>query len=179
MFSQRYPLITCSDRMARLAFLGCAGAPLTPQSKRQSLSLDPGLPSLPHVAQLVKDPPAIRETWVQSLGWEDPWRREWLPTPVFYYSGLENSMDCIVRGVTKSRTWLSNFHFSVLGPVLASCRCNRKSPTHRAYLTYPCREHPFPMSLITLTVNPPKSSIISCLKLVFSFKPVLCRISLL
>ena len=20
---------------------------------------------------------------VQSLGWEDPWRREWLPTPVF------------------------------------------------------------------------------------------------
>jgi len=24
------------------------------------------------VAQLVKNPPAIRETWVQSLGWEDP-----------------------------------------------------------------------------------------------------------
>ena len=24
------------------------------------------------VAQLVKDPPAMRETWVQSLGWEDP-----------------------------------------------------------------------------------------------------------
>ena len=27
------------------------------------------------------------------------------------YSGLENSMDCIVHGVTKSRTQLSNFHF--------------------------------------------------------------------
>ena len=27
------------------------------------------------------------------------------------YSGLENSMDCIVHGVTKSRTGLSNFHF--------------------------------------------------------------------
>ena len=27
------------------------------------------------------------------------------------YSGLENSMDCIVHGVTKSQTWLSNFHF--------------------------------------------------------------------
>ena len=26
------------------------------------------------------------------------------------YSGLENSMDCIVYGVTKSWTWLSNFH---------------------------------------------------------------------
>ena len=24
------------------------------------------------VAQLVKNPPAMRETWVQSLGWDDP-----------------------------------------------------------------------------------------------------------
>jgi len=24
------------------------------------------------VAQLVKNPPSMRETWVQSLGWEDP-----------------------------------------------------------------------------------------------------------
>ena len=32
--------------------------------------------------------------------------------PLFYgYSGLENSMDCIVHGVTKSRTQLSDFHF--------------------------------------------------------------------
>jgi len=34
------------------------------------------------VAQLVKNPPAMWETWVQSLGQEDPWRRERLPTPV-------------------------------------------------------------------------------------------------
>ena len=27
------------------------------------------------------------------------------------YSGLENSMDCIVHGVAKSRTQLSNLHF--------------------------------------------------------------------
>ena len=27
------------------------------------------------------------------------------------YSGLENSMDCIVHGVTKSRIRLSDFHF--------------------------------------------------------------------
>ena len=27
-------------------------------------------PSL--VAQMVKNPPTVRETWVQSLGWEDP-----------------------------------------------------------------------------------------------------------
>ena len=28
------------------------------------------------------------------------------------YSGLENSMDCIVRGDTKSRTRLRDFHFT-------------------------------------------------------------------
>ena len=32
-------------------------------------------------------------------------------------SGLENSMDCIVHGITKRQTWLSNFHFSVLWDV--------------------------------------------------------------
>ena len=31
-----------------------------------------GRQGAPLVAQLVKNPPAIRETWVQSLGWEDP-----------------------------------------------------------------------------------------------------------
>ena len=29
------------------------------------------------------------------------------------YSDLENSMDCIVHGVVKSQTQLSNFHFSL------------------------------------------------------------------
>ena len=24
------------------------------------------------IAQVVKNPPAVRETWVRSLGWEDP-----------------------------------------------------------------------------------------------------------
>ena len=30
------------------------------------------------------------------------------------YSGLENSMSCIVHGVTKSQTWLSDFHFPLI-----------------------------------------------------------------
>ena len=30
------------------------------------------------------------------------------------YSGLENSQDCIVQGVTKSWTRLSNFHFHLI-----------------------------------------------------------------
>ena len=47
------------------------------------------------------------ETWVWSLGWEDP-----LEYPL-QYSGLENSMDYVVHGVTKSQTRLSNFNFQL------------------------------------------------------------------
>ena len=36
------------------------------------------------VAQTVKNLPAMWETWVQSLGWEDPLEKEKLPTPVFW-----------------------------------------------------------------------------------------------
>ena len=61
------------------------------------------------VAQLVKNPPAMQETWVRSLGWEDP-PGEGKGSPL-QYSGLENSMDCIVHGVAKSWTRLSDFHF--------------------------------------------------------------------
>ena len=38
------------------------------------------------MAQPVKNSPAMRETWVQSLGWETPWRRAWKPTPAFLSS---------------------------------------------------------------------------------------------
>ena len=40
--------------------------------------------------------------------WRSPGEGKGYP---LQYSGLENSMDCIVHGVTKSQTWLSNFHF--------------------------------------------------------------------
>ena len=37
------------------------------------------------------------------------------------YSGLENSMDSVVHGVTKSRTRLSDFHFHcMLGTMLGT-----------------------------------------------------------
>ena len=35
------------------------------------------------VIQMVKNLPAMQETQVQSLVKKIPWRREWLPTPVF------------------------------------------------------------------------------------------------
>ena len=66
----------------------------------------------PLVVQLVKNPPAIQETWVRSLGWEVPlekgmaahssilaWRIPWTEES----GGLQRS-----HGVTKSWTRLSN-----------------------------------------------------------------------
>ena len=53
------------------------------------------------VARLVKNLPAVRETWVQSLGWEDPLEKE--RAYPLQYSGLENSMDS-PRGRKESDT---------------------------------------------------------------------------
>ena len=64
------------------------------------------------MAQLVNNPPAMRETWVRSLGWED--LLEYGTATPLQDSGLENSIDCIVRGVTKSQIGLSDFHFHFL-----------------------------------------------------------------
>ena len=59
------------------------------------------------VAQLVKNPPVMQETWVRSLGWEDPWRRERLSTPVFWpgeFHGLYSPWGLKESDITE---WLS------------------------------------------------------------------------
>ena len=61
---------------------------------------------------LVKNPPAMQEIPVQFLGWEDPLEKG--KATHFSILGLENSVDCVVHGVTKSQTQLSlslSFHF--------------------------------------------------------------------
>ena len=58
------------------------------------------------MAQLVKNSPAMWETWVRSLGWEDPLEKG----KATHSSGLENSMDSIDHGVVKSQAQLSYFH---------------------------------------------------------------------
>ena len=53
------------------------------------------------MAQLGRNPLTMQqtqETWVQSMGQEDPWSKEWLPTAIF----LPNPMD---RGVWWVQTW--------------------------------------------------------------------------
>ena len=51
------------------------------------------------MAQLVKNLPAMQETWVLSQSWEDPLEKG-KATHFIQYSGLENSMD---NGVAKIR----------------------------------------------------------------------------
>ena len=63
------------------------------------------------MAQRVKHLPAMRETWVQSLGQEDPLEKE-----MATHCCLENPMDgeaweTTVHGIAKSRTQLSDFTF--------------------------------------------------------------------
>ena len=60
----------------------------------------PNLASL--VAQTVKNLPAIQETWVQPLGWEDS-LGEGNGNPL-QYSGLEKSMD---RGAWQASQWVA------------------------------------------------------------------------
>ena len=60
------------------------------------------------VAPLVKNPPAVWETWVGKI----PWRRERLPTPVFWpgeFHGLYSPWGCKESDMTE---WLS-FHFII------------------------------------------------------------------
>ena len=63
------------------------------------------------MAQMVKNLPAMQETWVQSLGWEDP-----LEEGMAIHSSIlawripmdRGTWQAIVHGVAKSRTQLSN-----------------------------------------------------------------------
>ena len=48
-----------------------------------------------------------QETWVKSLGGEDPLEEEWQPTPVFL-PGKIHGQQATVPKVTKSRIRLSN-----------------------------------------------------------------------
>ena len=61
------------------------------------------------MTQLVKNPPTMRETWVQSLGWEDPLEKG----KATHFSILAWRIPWAVHGVAKSQTWLSNWTTSI------------------------------------------------------------------
>ena len=57
------------------------------------------------VAQLVKNPPAMQEQRVQALGWEDPWIREWQPTPQFFPGKSHGQMSLVGYSLWGHRSW--------------------------------------------------------------------------
>ena len=66
-----------------------------------------GFISIYPLNKLVKNCLQCRRPGLDPWAGKMPWRRKgYLPQ----YSGLENSMNCIVHGVAKSWTQLSNFH---------------------------------------------------------------------
>ena len=76
------------------------------------------------VAELVKNLPAMWETWVWSLGWEDPLEKEKaIPTPVFWpgeFPGLYNSWGLKELDTTE---WFSLHH--VTQEFLSRCLLKR------------------------------------------------------
>ena len=74
------------------------------------------------VAQTAKHLPTMQETWVQSLGGEDPQEKEMQPTPVFLPGKFHGQRSLLgySHGVAKSQTQLSNFIFFLSGYMLRS-----------------------------------------------------------
>ena len=66
------------------------------------------------MAQLVKNLPAMWETWVLSLVWEDPPEKE----NTTHSSILAWRIPWTVYGVAKSQTRLSDFHFQAACGIL-------------------------------------------------------------
>ena len=62
------------------------------------------------MTQTVQNLAAMQETWVLPLGWADPWRKEWLPTPVFLPGEFHGQKKLVgtVHEVAKNQTRLSN-----------------------------------------------------------------------
>ena len=75
------------------------------------------------MAQMVKNPPAMWETWVGSLGWEEP-----LEEGMATHSSIlarriprdRGTWQATVHGVAKSQTRLSNFTFTFTTHIRAS-----------------------------------------------------------
>ena len=75
--SQGHPWRNCS-KMGLNGFYWPAMWPL----RQVTLALSAQLMDLPGIS-VVKNPPAMYETWVRFLGWEDPLERKKQPTPIF------------------------------------------------------------------------------------------------
>ena len=77
------------------------------------------------MSQLVKNLPAKWETWVQSLGWEDPIKKG----KAIHSSFLAWRVpELLVHGVIKSWTQLSDFHFSLISQLVKNPPAMQETP---------------------------------------------------
>ena len=81
----------------------------------------------------IKNPPAMQEPqemWIQSLSRKIPWRREWLPPPVFLpgESHGQGSLVATVHRITKSWTQLKLISMHSHSVPVAGDRLMSKTP---------------------------------------------------
>ena len=133
------------------------------------------------VAQLVKNPPAMRETWVPSLVWEDP-----LEEGMATHSSIlawripmdRGAWHATVHGLAKSGRWLSTNLLkkkknspAILTPQHTLCASPMESPlclpAHPAFCLFAqallgCWDHRCPFLCLTNWSSPtPSSNVIS------------------
>ena len=121
------------------------------------------------VAQMVKNLTAMQETRVWSLGLEDPWRKEWQPTPVslpgeshgqrslagygLWSHKESNTMEQLIRSLfllyrtklgPRLKVWTSNTYTKAIHDSHKQrCQCCRVLLIHQILLEFPvCGHYP-------------------------------------
>ena len=96
------------------------------------------------VVQLVKNPPAMWETWVWYLGWEDTLEKG----KATHSSILAWRVPWTVHGVAKSWTQLSDFHFHCISSKRNTCaNTHTHTPSQVAIRSFSCLSQPANISL--------------------------------
>ena len=89
------------------------------------------------VAQLVKNLPAMQETLIRFLGWEDSWERNRLPIPVFlgFFGGSDGKESACNVGDLRSIPGLGRSPGGVHGNLL-QCSCLENPYGQRSLTVY-------------------------------------------
>ena len=79
------------------------------------------------MAQIVKNLPAMQETWARPLGWEDPLEKGMATPSNILAWGIPwtEEPDRLLSMESQSRTQLSNFHFLFLSLSIGKASQNR------------------------------------------------------
>ena len=137
----------------RLHFYRCFRFTANLNRKHRDFPHTPCLPApwASLVAHLVKNLSAVRETWVRNWVGKITWRREWLPTAVFWPEeshGLYSLWGCKELDTTEQLS-LSPLHMHIQTPPLST------SPIRATHLLWGGQGMPlyYPKSTVSLVVH--------------------------